>query len=72
MTLWASIYEAKLIMYRSSHPEVFFNSQRNTFARVSVLTNLLLVKSLVACYKRHFSTGVFKNRFFRTTPGNCF
>ena len=24
MTLWVSIYEAKLIMYRSSHPEAFF------------------------------------------------
>ena len=69
--LWGSVYEAKLIMYRSSHPEVFCkkvflenlqNSQKNTYARVSFIIKLQS-STLYLYSKRHSGKGVLKNTF---------
>ena len=71
--LWGSIYEAKLIVYRSSHledfckkgvPRKFTKFTRKHLYR-SVLFNKVASLHLVASFKKELRQSFFKNTFFK-------
>ena len=72
MTFAKSIYESKVIMYRSSYPEVFckkgvgrnFIKYTRKHPCRSNFFNKVVSLHPVTLLKRHSGTGVFKNMFF--------
>ena len=72
MTFAKSIYESKVIMYRSSYPEVFckkgvgrnFIKYTRKHPCRSNFFNKVVSLHPVTLLKRHSGTGVFENMFF--------